>query len=278
MVSNAKRMKYVSDNENDFSSSEIESGDDSDSKHVSGFRGKVGRKLIKNLQYDNKPTRRPTRTPKSFSRNALIARENRLKKKIYMEKLEKEVNSLKMENKKLSTVVDNQSFLIGDLKKQVKYLKSVISNSADISRLLSNIRQNTGMSVRAPLDNKLPLKNDLIPKRNQIVAGKVPFSWEQTSEPFIDSSCKIEDEFVMPLLDVPTDLPDFNLLNDVIEEDAFKSPLEEHDYTFSSDLGESLLKNDEDDVGVCLHVSKHRVSLEFCATCSENATNSWSDH
>lgn len=278
MVSNAKRMKYVSDNENEFSSSEIDSGDDFDPKEVSLRRLRNGKRLINNLQCGtNKPTRRPTRTPKSFSRNALIARENRLKKKLYMEKLEKEVSALKMDNKKLNTIVDNQSMLIGDLKKQVKYLKSVISNSPDISKLLCNI-QNTGMSVRTSLDNNLPLKNDLIPKRNQYVAKKVPYSWNDEPKTFINSSpdTDVDINFDIPL-DLPTDFPDFNLLDDLNQQEPYKSPLEEHDYTYSSDLMEKSMESNDEDVGVCLHVSKHHVSLEFCATCSENATNSWSN-
>lgn len=89
--------------------------------------------------------KRPKRQPKCFSRNALMARENRLKKKMYIENLEREVLCLKADNKKMNGVVENQSFLIAELRKEIKYLKSVLANSADISRLIRNINQNTGM-------------------------------------------------------------------------------------------------------------------------------------
>lgn len=88
--------------------------------------------------------KRPKRQPKCFSRNALMARENRLKKKMYIENLEREVLCLKADNKKMNGVVENQSFLIAELRKEIKYLKSVLANSADISRLIRNINQNTG--------------------------------------------------------------------------------------------------------------------------------------
>lgn len=65
--------------------------------------------------------RRPTRQPKCFSKNAMMARENRLKKKMYIESLEREVAALKGENKKIASLVENQSFLIGELRKEIRY-------------------------------------------------------------------------------------------------------------------------------------------------------------
>lgn len=289
MVSNNKRMKYAYENE--ITTSEEESCEDTDYMP----NNKVSRRQTRNSKYSSKlpdfqnefsnkkyNPRARGRKPKCFTKNALLARENRLKKKIYIENLENNVASLRNENVKLTTVVDNQSFLIADLKKQLKYFKSIIANSNDISRLIRNIHQSTGMSVSSSLDKNLSLKNICVPKLTLPVARKTAHPWEEPnypSYPTPESSLSSpdalkEDEFSEILnditLDFPIDIPEDELM-DVFKDEALETEatkaLSEHDYTSTIPDG--------DDVGVCLHVSKHRVSLEFCASCSENAAQSW---
>ncbi|RZB39209.1 bZIP 1 domain containing protein [Asbolus verrucosus] len=269
MVSNSKRMKYVSENE--FSSSaedDVETSFDDD--------------------YSQQNRKKSNVKPKWLSKNAIMARENRLKKKLYVTNLENEVGRLKTENENFTKVIENQSLLIADLKKEIKYLKSVIANSSDIGNLIKSIHRNTGMSVTTSLDQTLSLNNDYVSKQRHHIARKTAHPWEEKQYP----------SFPTPESDFLSSPHSDNGLNDLNSDDLFSNlalaeimepsdnfvdglvlgdettylnegtHLQEHDYTNVEDDG---------DVGVCLHVSKHRVSLEFCSTCSENACQTWMD-
>lgn len=284
MVSNAKRMKYVSEND-EMSSSEEENSADEEYLHPTR---KVSHKKLpgksKNTfsgKFQNALSQSKSKQGKWLSKNAIMARENRLKKKLYMTNLETEVNKLKTENNKYSKVVENQSLLITDLRKQVRYLKSVIANSSDISKLIRNIHQSTGMSVSTSLDETLSLNNAYLSKHKQPpIARKTAHPWDEprypsypTPEPdflsssspeHFDSDLLFNDIKLDSLLDVGSDLID---ICQEVSDLPPKNHLTEHNYT-------SVLEEERDeDVGVCLHVSKHRVSLEFCSTCSENASS-----
>lgn len=244
--------------------------------------------------------KKPKRQPKCFSRNALMARENRLKKKMYIQNLEKDVSLLKSDNKKMVGIVEKQSCLINELKKEVKYLKSVLANSSDLSRLIKNIHQGTGMSVATSLDEHLTLKNNCVSKRIVPVSRKTAHPWEDDvmHSSSVDSYSPSpepvgSDEFdafiTEDILKDPykaltsgkplSEVPDVDIADG---DDSYSLPFlpnlqenctsdltqQEHNYTFPQN-------EVTDDAGICLHVSKHKVSLEFCPTCSENASATW---
>ncbi|XP_057656088.1 uncharacterized protein LOC130893761 isoform X1 [Diorhabda carinulata] len=254
MVSNQKRMRYVSD---DASSSDEDSYEDFDYQ---------SKKEYPNFQNDmfEQMSQRTRRKPRCMSKNALIARENRLKKKLYINKLEKEVTNLKNDNKNLTSVINKQSNLVMELKREIKYLKSVIANSGDIKNLIRNIHNTTGMSVSSSLDKNLSLKTVYVPK--------IPLADEKNEniEEFPNLDNILGDDINLNM-GWCGNIPDFPLTtpDSVSLKVVSPSNLEaEHNYTSQADI---------DDVGVCLHVSKHRVSLEFCSNCSEKAEESW-DH
>lgn len=231
---------------------------------------------FQNMMTENMSKHRPKSKPCS-SKNALMARENRRRKKKYVSNLEDTVASLRRDNKKLTLIMDSQSSHITELKNEVKYLKSVIANSGDISRLIRNIHQSSGMSVSSSLDENLSLKNSYIPKPEQLAEHKsilinqseLSRSQSESSKyPYNSVSNDFGDE-LFENLDIPLDLPNQDLLNDVFFVPEDKT-LSDHDYTVA-DVG----SYSRDDVGVCLHVSKHHVSLEFCPSCSEKALNTW---
>ncbi|XP_028149008.1 CREB/ATF bZIP transcription factor isoform X2 [Diabrotica virgifera virgifera] len=186
MVSTGKRLPYVC---NKMSSSDEESSEEFDYKYQN-----------ENIVCGETDSTNRGRKPRCLSKNAQMARENRLRKKLYVNKLEKEVMALRNDNKKLNSILKNQSSIIKELKQEKKYLSSVIANSADIKSLIRNIHTST---------------------------------------------------------------------DDLFHINSPTLSLEDHTYT-AQDVNES------DDAGVCLHVSKHRVSLEFCSKCSEKAGKSWS--
>ncbi|KAJ3664958.1 hypothetical protein Zmor_000487 [Zophobas morio] len=270
MVSNPKRMRYVSEN---FSSSEGEGFDEDDyrpDKRVSTGLVKKILEVTGNFQSD----RHSKGKGKWLSKNAIMARENRLKKKIYITNLEKEVDELKTKNTDYLKVVESQSLLISDLKKEIKYLKSVIANSTDIGTLVKNIHQNTGMSVTTSLDQSL---SRYVSKPKQPIARKTAHPWEEKtypSYPTPEPDLALNDSFTDDLLN--SELNEFlgdSFVSPVdLEEGVCDNHLKEHNYTSVHDDD-----GDDSDVGVCLHVSKHRVSLEFCSTCSDNATLAWNN-
>lgn len=87
-----------------------------------------------------KPTRRPN--PKVFNRNALMARENRRRKKEHLETLERDIEMFRSENCTLKKSLKSQSTLVSKLKQEQLYLKSVIANKTEIMALLKTIKGN----------------------------------------------------------------------------------------------------------------------------------------
>lgn len=263
MVSNGKRMRYVSEN---FTSSEEDSYEERDYQSKKEVRSSIDSSSsnfsCKTSTFQNfNSMENPRRKPRCSSKNALMARENRLRKKMYVNKLEKEVTLLKNENKKLTAVTRNQSLLVVDLQKELKYLKSIIANSSDIKNLIRNIHNSTGMSVSSSLDSNLSLKNISVPKKN--LANPDVFT---TSDCLLGDDLSLNLNLYEDITDFPLLLPENNVFNG--NNSTSSASLEEHNYT--------ALRDNDEDVGVCLHVSKHKVSLEFCMNCSDKAQESWS--
>ncbi|XP_034175353.2 uncharacterized protein LOC117602022 isoform X2 [Osmia lignaria lignaria] len=80
------------------------------------------------------PSKRPC-----LNRNALMARENRLRKKAYLEKIENKLSFYQKENKNLVNIIKKQSIDIKRLNGEVAYLKSVLNNNTSITALLKTI-------------------------------------------------------------------------------------------------------------------------------------------
>lgn len=132
-------------------------------------------------------------------KNAEAARQNRLKKKKYMEDLEKDCASLKTENVVLKTKCHEYQTRCQRLQSEVTYLQSVLTNDSVLATLLQNI----------PNVPKVKLTSSL---------GKRP--------------------------------------------------------NISGHPTLKKMKVSETTGGVCLHVAKDTVSLEFCDACSRKASTS----
>lgn len=91
------------------------------------------RKLLRN------PTRRPN--PKISNRNALLARENRKKKKEHVDSLEKEVDELKKRNGRIRKALKKKCKLVDQLMRERNYLKSVIANKTGIMAVLKSVQR-----------------------------------------------------------------------------------------------------------------------------------------
>lgn len=91
------------------------------------------------------PTRKPD--PKISNRNAIMARENRRKKKEHMEVLQKTVEDAQNENKKLRKMLSIRNHTISKLTQESLYLRSILANKTEIMSLLRCIQ---GAPVRTP--------------------------------------------------------------------------------------------------------------------------------
>ena len=76
---------------------------------------------------------------KSMSKNAIAARENREKKKKYINDLEKSVCELTKENTNLKINMKSLETQAGGLREENIYLKSVLSNVESISELIQHM-------------------------------------------------------------------------------------------------------------------------------------------
>lgn len=145
-------------------------------------------------------------------KNAEAARQNRIKKKKYMEDLEKEKSGLKTENVILKTKCGELEASVRRLTAEVQYLRSVLANESTLSSLIQNIPDAPGVSLTSSFSRKRPLKDSVNNTGSDRRAKK---SKPSSDEPVTG--------------------------------------------------------------GVCLHVSKSVVSLEFCATCSQQAAQAVQD-
>ncbi|KAJ8688639.1 hypothetical protein QAD02_024434 [Eretmocerus hayati] len=80
------------------------------------------------------PSKRPC-----LNRNALMARENRQRKKEYMERIEAKLKAYQQEHHELSSTIQKQAAEIKRLNAEVTYLKTVLNNNTIISSLLKSM-------------------------------------------------------------------------------------------------------------------------------------------
>lgn len=98
------------------------------------------------LSIKRMPTRKPD--PKISNRNAIMARENRRKKKEHMEVLQKTVEQAQNENKKLRKMLCVRNNTINKLTQESLYLRSILANKTEIMSLLRCIQ--TAPAPRTP--------------------------------------------------------------------------------------------------------------------------------
>lgn len=258
------------------------------------------RKLLRN------PTRRPN--PKISNRNALLARENRKRKKEHVENLEKEVDELKECNGKIRKALKKKCKLVDQLTRERNYLKSVIANRTGIMAVLKSVQRaglpmtSSGLSfVTEPLmqQRRTGSSSDegLGSSPHSMLNDEDKFNPHGTvqskEDPFW-SSFLIESEFSFPDLgmmmagqEVPFE-EEFSRLPDVDEllstmaggERCSSSSSEqvittEHNY-FEHSNHNSLESGSAAGAGVCVHiVPGGRVSVEFCASCALSSQRAW---
>ena len=87
-----------------------------------------------------------------LSKNAILSRENRRKKKQYVTSLESNLSAAKEDNEALKSQLKEQNETIGRLEQEVDHLKSVLANVDEISGLIKTIRRSNPLPVSSSFD------------------------------------------------------------------------------------------------------------------------------
>lgn len=230
------------------------------------------------------PTRRPD--PNVSNRNALMARENRKRKKEQMEQLELENSNLHRDLKKLQKVIDRQEVMIRGLRNERNYLKSVLENQADLVNLLKRLQPGQGETTNATKQQQnFTSSSGASPHSTYSDSGMslcesspLPFDLPENNQDDDDVLFSSADPFAIE----GGDLLNFDAgegEDDKLSGDCIRS---EHNYVNAEDEPKPAKRrrvSTEEQVrpgpGICLHIGGGKVSLEFCAKCHENANKQW---
>lgn len=259
----APKRKYVaveyassSDDESVATQRAFEDGDDSD--FDAEEEEKVGQTIRKRLPaahahkgnssgvVTRQPTRRPD--PNVCNRNALMARENRKRKKEQMEQLEHENGNLQRDLRKLQKVVDRQEVMIRGLRNERNYLKSVLENQSDIVTLLKRLQPQQEQTQKPQIrkESPQPVKESGASPSSiysdsgmSLEGGFSPF-YNRSSSDYNNNNHQVGDDEAAPL-DSPTSIfsedhgtEEFDLFNEtLLLNDDF--PLISTDLMFSAD-------------------------------------------
>lgn len=123
------------------------------------------------------PTRRPN--PSIHNRNALMARENRKKKKQHVETLERDVSELRDENDALRKLLRKRSTMVTKLRDERLYLKSIIANKTSIMAMLQTIQGNRLPITSSTMDFLVEHAND----DKQATVQRQPEQQQQHQQP-----------------------------------------------------------------------------------------------
>ena len=205
----------------------------------------------------------------SMSKNAVAARENRLKKKNYVSNLETSVKELSKKNNSLKKDVGNMETTIASLQTEVDYLKSVLANQGTIGALLQNIASTQGVKFNSSEFKAISKPTgDCMSPRDGLKRRKAPNS-------LLSSSFNNQKENVQAVNGVTTRIASTCKIQKLDHDYAADSRkhYSPNGYEAESDTTDSETEADKN-AGVCLHVSNKKVSLEFCASCSKKASSS----
>ncbi|XP_018555676.1 CREB/ATF bZIP transcription factor [Lates calcarifer] len=139
-----------------------------------------------------------------INKNAIAARLNRLKKKAYVNSLEKKVGILSTENNVLKQKNDQLTKRVEELEDETRYLRAVLANESTLAEVLSSLSSVNGMKISSSLF--------------------------QGADP--------------------------------------------NDHNYALPRKHAKVEKKETPGGVCLHVDKDLVSVEFCVKCAERASAS----
>ena len=198
-----------------------------------------------------------------MSKNAIAARENRQKKKMYIDGLEGSVKRLRSENDVLSKQVVDLGQAVNNLNEEVRYLRAVLANQGTLSALLKNIHNTKGVSITSSLKPQSTQVSTRKRKRLEIDEE----SCDATSVNSVSDSVALGHGGLSHEKNNTVNggrVQRHHTVNSIKEKSS--------DHSYANQETESS-NTDSATGGVCLHVSGTTVSLEFCARCSSNSSS-----
>jgi hypothetical protein len=203
-----------------------------------------------------KPTRVPD--PKVKNRNALLARENRQRKKEQMEVMEKEIAELTRDKKQLQKMMKSYKENETKMAAEIRYLRAALNNQPGIVKLLKkfDIDENNTSVIKPSTQGSTDVSSGSETASVTSETATNDFCLDDVfdgmyNNPFEE---KIIDDFQPSILTPPGSMR-----------------ASDHDYTATTKTSKKSLSTP----GICFHINDGRYSLEFCAQCHNNAINSW---
>lgn len=238
--------------------------------------------------------RKPTRVPnlKIQNRNAVLARENRLRKKMLMEELENSNEELQAENRKLQKMMKFKDRKNEELMKEVRYLKSVIANRTEIVSVLKSLPQSIAPKTKEIVQQEKPVQQHYAESCASSDTLSCDINDENGTKDIIDDPFlpTITDDFFLnldiatewdeilknPFNSATTNFTDYPEISSPAASPSSSGVSSEHNYYYDEKLLESIDNEElEDSAGICVHINRGKVSLEFCAVCHNNSINPW---
>lgn len=237
------------------------------------------------------PTRQPD--PTVQNRNALMARENRRRKKEHVKVLEDQLEQKAQEIRCLRKILKQKDRAVKKLEHETLYLRSTIANKTDIMTLLKTIRGNKlpltssalsfvaddehndrqrlngSISSRSPATSTASFGEDEKENDYDLGFGHSTIGDDSLAMGDWKSLLNGDEETILPT--EPNYIPQLSTNSDT--QSLVNS---EHNYYQHTNCGPEA-----DDLcgkggpGICLHLSGGRVSLEFCAACHTSSQNAW---
>lgn len=167
------------------------------------------------------------------SRGALYAKQYRQKNKVFVDKMQNELDRLNEENKDLKETCGEMRERMSSLQDEVVYLRNILANDSQLSVLLKSVTNTPGIKFRFPVGQQ----------ENNNSKGESSSSAE-TQQRYATRKRKQANSAAVSMEEIPP-------------------PSKKMAATSSSSLQKMP--------GVCLHVNGDTVSLEFCARCSTDA-------
>jgi len=186
-------------------------------------------------------------------KNAIAARENRLKKKKYVEGIEKELEQLRKENEVLKAKDRRHSQVVEKLKNEVSFLRNVLANQSTLSVLLERLVTTPGINFATNLESQ---DTDERPSEDQNDSDDVVIdddNDEDVEPPSQAKKCKEK-------------------IREFIQTRYQTRGNKRSASCAESSSSRKKARIDEAKGGVCLHVGQDKVSLAFCSQCSVKAS------
>ncbi|BFZ11903.1 hypothetical protein BsWGS_14942 [Bradybaena similaris] len=225
---------------------------------------------------DGNGNRRSYCVGNSNSKNAIAARDNRLKKKKYIADLEKTVSNLQVENERLREQSKKNGNTLCALQSEVSYLRKVLANQSTLSAILKNVMKTPGITLTTSFNKTKNSKSKetekSAPDRKCNVIGC-------KNSGFLCDVNHEQGDSSVPTCRTSRKASKRNVKGQVIHTENHKEGgLAQKNKQPSTIDVETLGDSEISDVstdnirgGVCLHVSGQNVSLEFCHLCNKNA-------